>query len=210
METKKAFATRLVEERQKANLTQAELAEKLDISRQAITQYERQIRIPDIEMIRKFAVFFGVTTDYLIGLSDCKTSETDAIHKNAPNLSSKVIEILQVHARNRDIIDRMEKGQCSKEEEKHVQFLLEQRVYGNTFAEMQNTLHCYNIVLTEISMHPELVKQLAQYWYSNEKLGITSNSDDSLPPEYIRLSDKLHIMYIIDQIEKEIIQKNNK
>lgn len=114
MDAKEAFSTRLLEERQNAHLTQAELAEKLDISRQAITQYERQIRTPDIETIRKFAVFFHVTTDYLIGLSDCKTSEDDAIHKNVPTVSSKIIEILQAHARNLDILDRMAKEQCSE------------------------------------------------------------------------------------------------
>lgn len=89
-----------------------------------------------------------------------------------------------------------------------MQFLLDNRVYGKNLDEMRNTLRCYNIVLAEISMHPDFVRQLAQYWYNDQNLGIATPAIDDLPSDYIRLSNKLHILYTIDQIQKDIMQKH--
>lgn len=50
--------------------------------------------MPDILTARKFAECFGVTTDYLLGLSDNRTSENDAIGKKL-GLSDEAIAILE-------------------------------------------------------------------------------------------------------------------
>lgn len=61
------LSKRLKSLRQKEGLTQLELAEKLDIPNQNVSNYERGFRQPDYEMLIKFANFYGVTTDYLLG-----------------------------------------------------------------------------------------------------------------------------------------------
>ncbi len=49
-----------------AGLTQEELAEQLDVSRQSISKWEGAQSIPDIQKIMAMAKLFGVSTDYLL------------------------------------------------------------------------------------------------------------------------------------------------
>ena len=56
-----------------SKLTQAEMAEKLGISRSTIGMYETGAREPDFETLEKIADFFNVDTDYLLGRTQ-KTS----------------------------------------------------------------------------------------------------------------------------------------
>lgn len=58
---------KLKELREKANMTQAELAEHIGISQQAIGMYEQERREPSFEKLAKIADFFEVSTDLLIG-----------------------------------------------------------------------------------------------------------------------------------------------
>lgn len=56
-----------------SELTQAEMAEKLGISRSTIGMYETGAREPDFETLEKIADFFNVDTDYLLGRTDKTT-----------------------------------------------------------------------------------------------------------------------------------------
>ena len=51
-------------------LSQQALAEKFNLTQQAIYKYENGLAEPDIEMLRNLAVFFGVSVDYLLGIKD--------------------------------------------------------------------------------------------------------------------------------------------
>jgi transcriptional regulator with XRE-family HTH domain len=65
------FAQRLRDLRKSRQaLTQAKLAEILDVSQQAVGLWERGKNMPTHELVSKIASFFDVTTDYLLGLSD--------------------------------------------------------------------------------------------------------------------------------------------
>ncbi len=52
--------------RKRAGLTQEELAEQLDVSRQSISKWEGAQSIPDIQKIMAMAKLFSVSTDYLL------------------------------------------------------------------------------------------------------------------------------------------------
>ena len=52
--------------RLKNNLTQTELATKLGISRQALSNYEKGLREPDISTLAKIATFFNCSIDFLV------------------------------------------------------------------------------------------------------------------------------------------------
>ncbi|MEB6549126.1 helix-turn-helix domain-containing protein [Heyndrickxia sporothermodurans] len=52
--------------RKKKNLTQEELAQRVGISRAALSHYEKDRREPDFETLKKIADFFDVSSDYLI------------------------------------------------------------------------------------------------------------------------------------------------
>jgi transcriptional regulator with XRE-family HTH domain len=51
-------------------MTQEELGKIFGVDRATISRYETGSRDPDPELVRKFADFFGVSTDYLLGRTD--------------------------------------------------------------------------------------------------------------------------------------------
>lgn len=55
--------------REEKELRQSDLAKKLGVSQQTISQYEKDTREPDPAMTNKIASFFGVSIDYLYGNS---------------------------------------------------------------------------------------------------------------------------------------------
>ncbi len=70
-----SFGTNLKKLRHERNITQGELAGALGISSQSISRYETNSAYPDIEMLPVIAEYFGVTIDYLLGVSP-KAMET--------------------------------------------------------------------------------------------------------------------------------------
>lgn len=65
-----AFAKRLNELRKYHKLSLRKLAGEIGVSDNAIRRWELQLRIPNIEVLVLLANYFGVTTDYLVGLED--------------------------------------------------------------------------------------------------------------------------------------------
>ena len=62
--------------RKESNLTQEELAEKLNVSRQAITKWESGDGVPDIENLKQISILFHTTIDELV-----KEDKDVTIHK---------------------------------------------------------------------------------------------------------------------------------
>lgn len=60
------FHEKLYKERKKKGLSQEELAEKLDVSRQAVSKWETGESVPETTKLIMIAKFFEVTTDYLL------------------------------------------------------------------------------------------------------------------------------------------------
>lgn len=61
---------RLEKLRTEKNLTIVELAEMFHVSKSTISAYENNTRKPNLEILLEFAKFYGVTIDYLLGISD--------------------------------------------------------------------------------------------------------------------------------------------
>ena len=62
--------------RTSAGLSQLELAEKVGMTQQRISAYELGKRQPDLDTLKLFADFFGITTDELLGV------EKDELHED--------------------------------------------------------------------------------------------------------------------------------
>ncbi len=58
--------------REKRGLIQEILAAELGITQQMLSKYERDITLIKVDILKKIAMRFNVTTDYLIGTSDIK------------------------------------------------------------------------------------------------------------------------------------------
>ncbi len=66
------FSEKLLTLRKEKDLTQEQLAEKLNVSRQSVSKWESGQAVPELEKIVAMSVVFDVTTDYLL-----KSSEID-------------------------------------------------------------------------------------------------------------------------------------
>lgn len=66
------FSEKLLTLRKANDMTQEQLAEKLDVSRQSVSKWESGQATPDLEKIVALSTVFNVTTDYLL-----KSSEID-------------------------------------------------------------------------------------------------------------------------------------
>lgn len=84
MESPKIFGEILRALREERNISQKDMADHLQISRQAYNYYELGKREPSYEALRNLARYFGVTADYLLGLSDSRIT-VDTSHPNDPS-----------------------------------------------------------------------------------------------------------------------------
>lgn len=60
------LADKIIRLRKKNGWSQEELAEKMNVSRQAVSKWESAQTVPDLEKILQLSGLFGVTTDYLL------------------------------------------------------------------------------------------------------------------------------------------------
>ena len=60
------LADKIILLRKKHGLSQEELAEKMNVSRQSVSKWEGAQSIPELEKILLLSNLFGVTTDYLL------------------------------------------------------------------------------------------------------------------------------------------------
>ena len=60
------LADKIIRLRKKNGWSQEELADKMNVSRQAVSKWESAQTIPDLEKILQLGTLFGVTTDYLL------------------------------------------------------------------------------------------------------------------------------------------------
>lgn len=67
MDIKENLALNLASYRKSYNLTQAELAEKLNYTDKAVSKWERGESVPDLYVLKQLADFYNVTIDALIG-----------------------------------------------------------------------------------------------------------------------------------------------
>lgn len=71
------FGQRISFLRTRSSLTQEHVARSLGISRASLSHYENDRRAPDLSLIRVFADYYNVRTDYLLGQIDEPESFAD-------------------------------------------------------------------------------------------------------------------------------------
>lgn len=62
------FGNTLKTLRLREDMTQAQLAQKLSLTKSVISAYETGLRLPSYDVLIQIAKIFNVTTDYLLGL----------------------------------------------------------------------------------------------------------------------------------------------
>lgn len=94
--------------REEKGVSQTDMAKYLKISRQAYNYYELNKREPSYDTLKALAEYFNVTTDYLLGLSNSKSShaelsEIDALSDESKKELEKYIQLLKIK-------DELDKG----------------------------------------------------------------------------------------------------
>lgn len=77
------YSERIRELRKMRGMSQQDLADKLDLNKVAISQYERGVRRPNIDIVSALCDIFNVSSDYLLGEDDMtiRIVNTDEIKK---------------------------------------------------------------------------------------------------------------------------------
>ena len=81
----KKFGAYLSRLRKNSDMTQSEIAEKLNLTRQAISKYETGDSFPDISILIQVAEIFDITLDELINSGNPTKGETKIIKHNFEN-----------------------------------------------------------------------------------------------------------------------------
>lgn len=92
------FSEKLLTLRKANNLTQEQLAEKLDTSRQSVSKWESGQATPELDKIMALSAIFDVTTDYLL-----KSSEIDDLSVKTGILEKQQQQMLVREQKQRQI-----------------------------------------------------------------------------------------------------------
>lgn len=82
------FGEKLQQIRMKAGMSQDKLAEMLEVSRQAVSKWERDETMPETDKVIRISEIFNVTTDYLLKDKPKKTNEEQHVKRSSDFFSS--------------------------------------------------------------------------------------------------------------------------
>ena len=173
------FASRLRELLEERNITQPVLAEAIGVSRQSVGQWKDGKTVPDILDLRKSAVFFGVSTDYLLCQTDVASSDNRVrtMHE-LTGLSEAAINRLVNLKAAADLVSDLKEGIVDKSAEE-IQADLEHHgicITEQQAAEIKNTpndivspTHILDLLLQD-NNSDELLKRLMFQRLDTDKL----------------------------------------
>lgn len=91
------FTERLRELRTQSDYSQQDLADKMGVTKQTISQYERGVRKPDMDTLTALCDIFNVSSDYLMGKSDVTVRLLNSDDLKRLNMSYQKQSDLAVH-----------------------------------------------------------------------------------------------------------------
>ena len=110
------FGLKIAQLRKRADMTQFELAERLNLTRQAISKYERGESFPDVTILVELAEALGVTAGELISAGEGTAGETRLLEQIAtgqiPQSGAASQDILGIIPENRFFCIISTKFQC--------------------------------------------------------------------------------------------------
>lgn len=71
--------------------SQVDLASKLNVAKQTVSNWENENIQPSIQILVRLAKLFGVTTDYLLGLEDIPRLDVDGLPMHVVSHLSQLI-----------------------------------------------------------------------------------------------------------------------
>lgn len=84
---------RLKDLRKETTLTGKELADKLDVTAAAVSQWESDKRVPDNVMLVRLANLYNTTVDYILGNSRIRATAPNLTSKDERDIQARIAEI---------------------------------------------------------------------------------------------------------------------
>lgn len=98
------LAERLKQQRKKMGETQAQMGDLIDVTISTVSQYERGIIKPPVSKLKALAKHYGVSVDYLTGVSDVPTPNDQEVSTQT-NVSQQLQELLDaLHRPDSDVV----------------------------------------------------------------------------------------------------------
>lgn len=91
------FGNRLKTLRLKENLTQAQLAQKLGLTKSVISAYETGLRLPSYDILIHIAQIYRVSTDYLLGIENKQEIDLSGLSDEEKNALLNLITAMKKH-----------------------------------------------------------------------------------------------------------------
>ena len=79
--------------REDRDLRQSDVAEATGIDQRSLSNYETGKTQPDAYVIIKLAEYFGVTADYLLGLTDTDLGSSKKVAEELENIKKRLTEV---------------------------------------------------------------------------------------------------------------------
>ena len=106
------YSVRIRKLRREQDLTQQQLADKLGVSKSAVSMYERGERRPNFEVADSLAAYFDCSIGYISGSSDLRGSypraypcpDEDNVDKKEADLDPSERQVLEAYRRASDEI----------------------------------------------------------------------------------------------------------
>lgn len=89
------FGENLKKLRTARSLTQANFGNRVGLSKAVVSKYENGLGYPTFDVLIRIASFFGVTTDYLLGVSSSKTVDVSGLSDSQVDMVHRIIAEFQ-------------------------------------------------------------------------------------------------------------------
>lgn len=148
--------SRIKQLREKRGLIQEILAVELGITQQMLSKYERDVTLIKVDILKKIAAYFNVTTDYLLGVSDVKRDLNGQMKMN--EVLDEYYDLLEVYK---------ELDPCDQEMIwSIIQIYAENKEYEKMTGFIEEIMGEGGMVIASISNSGNIViDSLIGYWY---------------------------------------------
>jgi DNA-binding XRE family transcriptional regulator len=159
------IGSKIRELRKSKNLTQKELGNKVGLSEQAISQYERDERQPNIEILSKIAASLGTNIDKLIAnnklnLYDNEQSHT-SIYMAENTLECAISDLKQLRIKNKIGLKKMANLLS-------IDYTLLKNIEDKNIANAEITVNYTTIINDLIDLRKSLISSLIDYGIFND------------------------------------------
>ncbi len=220
---------RIVSLREEKGETQQELANAVGITRQSLSRYEIAARTASVEVLGALAQHFNVSADYLLGLSDVKSTEQDIQTAcEVTGLSEKAVLSLCERKEKSHIYGDMISSENFHEIAALLQELEEEKIYishkecnfretgdsENETKKLQYSLAIFRSFFTanttEKAASEWIDKLIGQAMYKKGKWSDVEKLFSTLSKIIARSPNKLRTIDVLSKaIDKEIEEANN-